>query len=56
MDKWEIKKFAEQYPNFHDCPPFVFIEVQPVLTEEAAKRLQAALKRKAQRKTTNKHT
>jgi hypothetical protein len=27
VSRWEIKKFAEQYPNFLDCPPYVFIEV-----------------------------
>ena len=47
----EIKKYAEYFPNFYDCPPYFFIEVQPVLTEEAAKRLVAALKRQQQRKT-----
>ena len=46
----EIKKYAEYFPNFYDCPPYVFVEVLPVLTEEAAKRLQTALKRQTKRK------
>ena len=50
VDKWEIKKLAEQYPNFLDCPPYVEIEVLPVLTSEAVKRLMAAIKRRTQRK------
>jgi hypothetical protein len=50
VSKDEIKKYAEHYPNFYDCPPFVFVEVQPVLTEEAAKRLMAALKRRTKSK------
>jgi hypothetical protein len=46
----EIKKHAEYFPNFYDCPPYVFVEVLPLLTDEAAARLQAASKREQQRK------
>jgi hypothetical protein len=50
VSKAEIKKYVEQFPEHADCPPYVFGEVLPVLTEEAAKRLHAALKRQATRK------
>jgi hypothetical protein len=46
----EIKKYAEYFPNFYDCPPYVFVEVLPVLTDEAAQRLEVAIKRQTQRK------
>jgi hypothetical protein len=29
---------VEQYPEYADCPPYVFFEVLPVLTEEEAAR------------------
>jgi hypothetical protein len=50
VSKAEIKKYAEMFPNYLDCPPYVFLEVLPVLDAEKAKRLAAALKRKANRK------
>lgn len=50
VSKWEIKKFAEQYPNFFDCPLYVMLEGSPVLTIETAKRLEAAVNRKARSK------
>lgn len=51
VSKAEIKKYVEQYPEHADCPPYIFVEVLPVLTEEAAARLQAALKRRTKPKT-----
>jgi hypothetical protein len=51
VSKTEIKKYVQQFPDYADCPPYVFITVLPVLDEEAAKRLEVALKRKATRQT-----
>jgi hypothetical protein len=44
VSKAEIKKYVERYPEYTDCPGTSFVEVLPVLTQEAAKRLRAALK------------
>jgi len=32
--EWAIKKYVEEYPNFLDWPPYVFVEVLPVLTDQ----------------------
>ena len=31
--KAEIKKYVERYPEYADCPPYVFVEVLPVRAE-----------------------
>jgi hypothetical protein len=54
VSKWEIKQWTEQYPNFLDCPPYIEVEVLPVIAEEAAKRLTNALNPREQRKATAK--
>ena len=33
VSKAEIKKYVERYPEYADCPPYVFVEVLPVRAE-----------------------